>query len=424
MATQKFTAIKMTDAELFDAFSAVASLIPQLGKASLNMQLAESGAAFDARITELDTSPGVQELRAGKAALLHRASLSGGGYAIAILRGPSADEVTVTIPDQQQPETQKATIKFLTAVHDHFRAYGRTAATDEVLGRELAEFYRQREELLTRLERVHTEIVEANEAYRHRLEESAAADRQKLETEFQRRRDELDADHKRKEAVLSERESALQAQIAKLDDRSSTHARRDVRQELKKIVAERTASFHLSRDTVRKRAPVHTLFIVLILASGTLFALALLGRLPTPTAIASWLVAFRMSVIGAAFAAAIIFYIRWADHWFRQHADEEMRLKRLELDLDRATWVVEMALEWKREKDSDIPQELVDRLSRNLFESDASSRPRHPGEELASALLGASSGLSINLPGVGEAKFDRKGIQQFKDAVAKHTNEG
>jgi hypothetical protein len=423
MGNQKFTAIKMTDAELFGAFSAVAALLPQLAKASLNMQLAESGAAFDARIAELDASPGVQELRAGKAALLHRVSLSGGGYGVVIVRGPSADEVTVTIPDQQQPETQKVTIKFLSAVHEHFRAYGRTAATDEVLGRELTEFYRQREELLTRLERVHTEMLEANEAYRRRLEESAAVDRQNLDTEFQRRRDELDAEQK-KEAALSEREAALQTQIAKLDDRSSTHARRDVRQELKKIVAERTASFHLSRDTVRKRAPVHILFIVLILASGTLFALALLGRLPTPTALASWLVAFRMSVIGAAFAAAIIFYIRWADHWFRQHADEEMRLKRLELDLDRATWVVEMALEWKREKDTDIPQELVDRLSRNLFESDASSRPRHPGEELASALLGASSGLSINLPGVGEAKFDRKGIQQFKDAVGKHTNNG
>jgi hypothetical protein len=120
-----------------------------------------------------------------------------------------------------------------------------------------------------------------------------------------------------------------------------------------------------------------------------------------------------------ALAASVVFYIRWTDHWFRQHADEEMRLKRLELDLDRATWVVEMALEWKREKDADIPQELIDRLSRNLFESDSYSRPRHPGEDLASALLGASSALSITIPGLGEAKFDRKGMRDFREVVSK-----
>lgn len=421
MATQKFTSFKMTDAELTDAFVAVSALIPQLAAGSISFQLGESGAAFDARVAEMDQSAALEELRRANAALLYKASMSGGGYSVAVVRGTGADEVTVSFPDHQTPDAQKVTVRFLASLHQNFRAYARTAATDEVLGRELAEFYRQREDLLARLERLHGEIVVSNEAYRQRLEERAALERQKLEAEIQRRAEQLDLEFKRNESALAERESTLQAQIATLDDRSSTHARREVRQELKKIVAERTASFHLSEDTVRKRRPVHVLFATLIVASGSLVVIALAGKLPLPPEVPSWFTALRTSLLGAAFAAAIIFYIRWTDHWFRQHADEEMRLKRLELDLDRATWVVEMALEWKREKDTDIPQDLVDRLSRNLFESETSARPRHPGEELASALLGASAGLSLNIPGIGEAKFDRRGIRQFKDAVEKQS---
>ena len=39
----------------------------------------------------------------------------------------------------------------------------------------------------------------------------------------------------------------------------------------------------------------------------------------------------------------------------------------LELDLDRASWVVEMALEWKDEKGTESPAELVQTRARNLF---------------------------------------------------------
>lgn len=129
---------------------------------------------------------------------------------------------------------------------------------------------------------------------------------------------------------------------------------------------------------------------------------------------------FKLPAATLATVAAIVYYIRWNDHWFKRHADEEFNIKRFELDVDRASWVVEMAMEWKDEKGSEIPKGLVDRLTANLFESTPEeSSPRHPSEDLASALLGASSELSMNVPGVGDIKLDRKGTRQFKRAIEK-----
>lgn len=64
---------------------------------------------------------------------------------------------------------------------------------------------------------------------------------------------------------------------------------------------------------------------------------------------------------------------RWA------HADEEFRLKRLELDIDRASWLVEMLLEWSEEKDGAVRREIVEALARGLFQVQGSVRPTlHP----------------------------------------------
>jgi hypothetical protein len=128
----------------------------------------------------------------------------------------------------------------------------------------------------------------------------------------------------------------------------------------------------------------------------------------------------KLGLGAMAFAATAIYYIRWNDHWFRQHADEEFRLKRLELDIDRASWIVEMALEWQDEKGTAIPEELIDRLTTGLFsDSTRLDAPRHPNEDLSDALLGASSGLTMNVPGMGELKLDRKGIRNFAKAAGK-----
>ena len=89
-------------------------------------------------------------------------------------------------------------------------------------------------------------------------------------------------------------------------------------------------------------------------------------------------------------------------------------MKRLELDIDRASWLVEMAMEWKDEKGRELPKELVERLSANLFVDPILGR--EPSltvvEELASALFGSAAGVKIK-HGATELDLDRKGIEQL-----------
>ena len=95
-------------------------------------------------------------------------------------------------------------------------------------------------------------------------------------------------------------------------------------------------------------------------------------------------------------------------------AREELRQKQFELDIDRASWLVEMALEWDTEKKTDIPEQLLQRLSHNLFEAQAerSDAGMTAADTLASAMLRGAVKAKVPL-GSGELEFDRKGMKSL-----------
>jgi hypothetical protein len=83
-----------------------------------------------------------------------------------------------------------------------------------------------------------------------------------------------------------------------------------------------------------------------------------------------------------------VFWILWRllprpverdDQWFHQHADEEFRLKRLDLD-------------------DDVTKETV---------------IRHPAEDAISAIVHAANSVTIPLPGGAVASLGTKGIRQL-----------
>jgi hypothetical protein len=122
--------------------------------------------------------------------------------------------------------------------------------------------------------------------------------------------------------------------------------------------------------------------------------------------------AVKQFTFTALFVSTAYFFIRWNNHWFQRHANEEFRLKRMELDIDRASWFVEMAFEWKDEKGEAIPLEIIERLTQGLFASEGTDRPVEPVDSLAQALLGAAR-FKIKLADGTEAEYDRKGIEKL-----------
>ena len=101
---------------------------------------------------------------------------------------------------------------------------------------------------------------------------------------------------------------------------------------------------------------------------------------------------------------AILYYIRWQTRWAEQFAATENSLKQFHLDVNRANWVVETCLEWRKESDSAIPLPLIESLTRGLFTQNDQGPPVvHPADELASALVGSASKISL---AVGDSKIE------------------
>jgi hypothetical protein len=161
----------------------------------------------------------------------------------------------------------------------------------------------------------------------------------------------------RKEADPQQQREALDQREKDLEKADNTHARRKIRQDLKTALKERHSKFTLTEDTVSKRRPIALVFSGLM--AVTLGAACLFGWLATrdvPQGMAPWLPSLRLALSVAAFAGACVYYIRWEDRWSQIHADEEFGLKRLDLDIDRASWLVEVLLEWRGEEDAEVPK--------------------------------------------------------------------
>lgn len=407
MADTKYQTFKLSDRRVVEAMLAVAHDVEL--PASTKISVSITGAPnLELPLQEIQDSPQYQALTSADAALAHQIALHGypQGHLI-ISRQATYDEASVRL--QEQHVNADFAIKFLASIGKHLPTYGRTEATDKVLGDELAEFYRRREQGLIQLEAFSQELIERNTEFRDKLEREFVERQRRLEEQINVQRQTLEAEHAAKLCTLEEREQALQERVKELDDRESRHVRREIRRDLKKALADRSQRFELSASTVGKRRVIHGLFVVLLAVS-----LAMLWQFLPKTAedyVAAdfWVRVGKSAFAAIGFAMTAVFYIRWNDWWFRQHADEEFRLKRLELDIDRASWVVEMALEWSREKEAGpVPAAIMEGVTRNLFESPAVSRPMHPAEDALTALLGASAGAVVKMPGGSELRFDRR----------------
>jgi hypothetical protein len=301
-------------------------------------------------------------------------------------------------------------------VHTALGPPSTAGAIERILGPELAEFYERREAGLLRLESLSQELIEDNEKYRRQLDGQLQADRTRLASELKAQGEQLESAYHAKDAALVEREQAIALEKVALDLRTAQQVRRDNVKGLKSTIAARAKAFQLTQETQRKRWPIHAIFIALLLASAGMAFHGLFWPPPADaTGAALWLHVLRIptGVIGFAFAA--VFYIRWNDQWFRQHADEEFRMRQLELDIDRASWITELAIELRDEK-GELTAALLDRLSRGLFTGRSSEAVKHPSQDVLAALLGESKRLRLKSPGF-EADVSHRGVRRATDRL-------
>jgi hypothetical protein len=220
-----------------------------------------------------------------------------------------------------------------------------------------------------------------------------------------------------KEENLKSERAALEALKKDLDDRSNTHARRAIRGELIQTIQGRQRSFTISPETRSLRWPIHVVFIVLLLGSltGAVWSLYVWGTNPTDAWGAMTVTsAVKTAVFTFGFLTSAGLYISWMNRWFDKHADAQFHTKQFEIDINRATWAVEAALEWKNIQGEQMPDALLSGITKHLFENTPGETQEYsPLEALASSILGSASNLKLNLSG-NEMTLDRKSIKQIK----------
>lgn len=71
--------------------------------------------------------------------------------------------------------------------------------------------------------------------------------------------------------------------------------------------------------------------------------------------------------------------------------------------------MVESCVEWRKERQSDVPTTLIESMTRGLFATRDMPPPvLHPADELASALMGSASKVSLDLGG-NKVNIDKPG---------------
>ena len=211
------------------------------------------------------------------------------------------------------------------------------------------------------------------------------------------------------------------------------HARRSIYAGMKNRLKEHATKFTLTNETRRLRLPIHGVVLVtLTILTGLayyyirqydaviqqmlnfVFDPKFSPKIDMPAALL-YPPLIKVSLLSLAIVGIVTWYIRWMNLWFDRHAQAEFELKQFELDVDRASWVVETAMEWRSSQHGVIPSRLLDSISKNLFVSKEQIRDEniHPADYLASAILGSAAKAKLKV-GDNEIELDRKGIKQME----------
>ncbi len=250
---------------------------------------------------------------------------------------------------------------------------------------------------LERLERVNENLVKSSHEYRHKLDGEYAEKVKEFEKSINEKEASLEVGYRKCCDELEVEKKELEERRKYLDDKDNTHARREIRKDILKEIKVRQKEFKLTTGTVGLRKPIFVamIFLVSIFIVGAVWTgnELIVKNLSGNDLIFTL---FKQALFTFGAVGSLIFFIRWMNRWFEQHSLTEFHLKQFELDMERASWLVETSLEWKDAKGTTMPPELMQSLSTNLFsDREEVENLAHPADQLASALLGSASAVKL-----------------------------
>lgn len=426
MAEYSIITVKVTDKVVIDTFTALSKLI---SRANVHFEIV--GIARALRLTEAADAPVLTQLVESNEFFLKAASFSVPHFTLQFIRGTAKNrESAGAVYDEfhfnyQQGNEQgrlseTEALGVITTVNERIPTI--TRPNKKGGATEFTDLQATHLSILERLEQAATKQIEQfNSFLRDKLGE-LEEQRNRLENEYGEKRStaetQLDSDRQRLRAT----EDELEARKKTLDDRDNTHVRRQIRQDLNQILRERLGNVRPSWAHLFRELPIHLLFIALIGVAALLsyhFSAGVIELLTdnlNPRGLAEPYVIttlLKQSLATITLLAGIIYYTRWLMRQHHRYIESDDEIRRYQADFERASWVVETALEWRREQASQIPTALLEAISRRLFLIDqrAEAIDQAPVDLLASALLGSAAKVRLHTP-MADVEIDGKQLRK------------
>jgi len=451
---QRIKIPRMPDRSVYECFK-------KLGIEHNVTEMNVAGAAFSA-IGAVDlvenTNDDFTALLEHNSTLIETCNLRISGLTVSYVRGgqynpedksPIYDEIILNWNPQQGNLENKVRLEVIALINSELKAFEPGRFVSSGLSEEQNQLLSIHESTLERLERLNEDLIKQSSNFRENLEKQFEEKFNKAEENYEFQKNKLEESITKKSDDLEATKNKLEEKLKSIDDRDNTHVRREIRDKMLNDVKSRISEFGVSPKTEKKRNPVFIgiIFMVIIflgLISLTGYELTTVEKqyystLETIRNISNWdeeklkniglsseIVAkvsvpdsdrtniywlwAKLSLLSIGLLGTILFYIRWQNRWAEQHSTSEFQLQQFYIDVNRANWVIESCLEWRKETKSAIPSELLGSITHNLFVSDNTELEKiiHPSDELASALMGSASKLKLKV-GENELEFDKPG---------------
>lgn len=277
---------------------------------------------------------------------------------------------------------EKSLLRLVDALHAEFTLRRHDILALEATSKGEREVLRAYENSLSALQTNVAELGTVIAAQEKRLGEFLIQKTQQLEERYAAKEQQLEERATARENAVTEREARVREREEAIDAQDRTTTRRELLRKMREALEQRK-DFRVSSGTVAKRNVI-TSTCVVAMAVGLAFA-----GFPAWAIVMNgfeWTRAAPMSAGIALFASTLVFFIRWNDAWFRDHARAEFQAMRNHSDILRASWIAELYFEWTEAKDTEFPPVLAERLTQNLFTENADGSIKHPVEQVASAL--------------------------------------
>lgn len=221
------------------------------------------------------------------------------------------------------------------------------------------------------------------------LEEQFQKKADDLEARFIKKTEELEASHTLQQKELEVEKNAHAEEVKKFELRNNTAVRRDLLREIRTKIEEQK-TIQISSGTISKRKIIHSICIfTMILSTGVIAAFV--SKIVSGEGTLDWKLFIPLGTGTALFVTTGIYYLRWTDQWFRDHARVEFENRKFSADILRASWVAELFFEWAEKKGINMPPDLVNSFTKNLFDPTTLDGRLHPLDQFNDFLKTISS---------------------------------